>query len=380
MSKNRRILYVGGFELPDKNAAAQRVLGNAKVLRELGYEVVFLDVDKEILNDELSPLHDTEGFTTFSQKHATSFKGLLKYCYTPLHVKEVLSKYDDWVAVIAYNYPALALYKLLRLCHQCGLKLYGDSTEWHNLGRFSLKFIFIQVDMFFRMRLVHKHLDGMIVISHYLENYYKKYTKTIVLPPLVDAYALKWKRGTRPPHLGLKFVFFGTLGAKKELLNNVVEVLLKLPKQVQLQIVGLSLEQYIMQYPYEKEIVTKLIDQKQVFFLGRLPHLKALEIVKNSDFSIFYRRRTRTNMAGFPTKFVESISCGVPVITTDTSDLIQYTKNGKNAILLPPEHFTQALIELVDALSLHKHSFPTVEQALFDYRNYTIQMKSFMED
>ena len=29
--KKRTILYVGGFELPDKNAAAQRVLSVAKI-------------------------------------------------------------------------------------------------------------------------------------------------------------------------------------------------------------------------------------------------------------------------------------------------------------------------------------------------------------
>ena len=29
------VLYIGGFELPDKNAAAQRVVGIAKSLRDL---------------------------------------------------------------------------------------------------------------------------------------------------------------------------------------------------------------------------------------------------------------------------------------------------------------------------------------------------------
>ncbi len=47
MSKGT-ILYVGGFELPDKNAAAHRVLSNGKIFRELGYNVVFIDVDKSL--------------------------------------------------------------------------------------------------------------------------------------------------------------------------------------------------------------------------------------------------------------------------------------------------------------------------------------------
>ena len=41
-----KILYIGGFELPDKNAAAQRVVANAKALKKIGYEVLFLGVTK----------------------------------------------------------------------------------------------------------------------------------------------------------------------------------------------------------------------------------------------------------------------------------------------------------------------------------------------
>ena len=42
MSKS--ILYLGGFELPDKNAAAQRVMANAKLLGEMGFDVSFIGI------------------------------------------------------------------------------------------------------------------------------------------------------------------------------------------------------------------------------------------------------------------------------------------------------------------------------------------------
>ena len=45
---NKKILYVGGFELPDKNAAAHRVLGNAKAFRDLGNDVAFISIDSEM--------------------------------------------------------------------------------------------------------------------------------------------------------------------------------------------------------------------------------------------------------------------------------------------------------------------------------------------
>lgn len=43
-----KILYVGGFQLPDKNAAAQRVVNIAKALRDLGHEVIFLHNVKDV--------------------------------------------------------------------------------------------------------------------------------------------------------------------------------------------------------------------------------------------------------------------------------------------------------------------------------------------
>ena len=39
------IIYIGSFEMPDKNAAAHRVLNNARNLRELGFNVVFVGLN-----------------------------------------------------------------------------------------------------------------------------------------------------------------------------------------------------------------------------------------------------------------------------------------------------------------------------------------------
>ena len=33
--KDNHIVYIGGFDLPDNNAAAQRVLANAKLFRDV---------------------------------------------------------------------------------------------------------------------------------------------------------------------------------------------------------------------------------------------------------------------------------------------------------------------------------------------------------
>ena len=59
----KTILYIGGFELPDKNAAAHRVVANGKALRELGYSVVFFDSNRECnkFKNRLSPIQEFGG-------------------------------------------------------------------------------------------------------------------------------------------------------------------------------------------------------------------------------------------------------------------------------------------------------------------------------
>ena len=46
----KKVLYLGAFELPDKNAAAQRVISNGKLLREMGFEVTYVGISKDIIN------------------------------------------------------------------------------------------------------------------------------------------------------------------------------------------------------------------------------------------------------------------------------------------------------------------------------------------
>lgn len=63
----KKILYIGGFELPDKNAAAHRVLAIAKGLRDSGNEVVFMGVSKDNREtDVLKTKSEVQGFITYS--------------------------------------------------------------------------------------------------------------------------------------------------------------------------------------------------------------------------------------------------------------------------------------------------------------------------
>ena len=75
------ILYIGGFELPDKNAAAHRVLSNAKILGSLGKKVVFIGVDKSLSWDSaiLATEDVVQGFETYSVPYPQKREHWIKY-------------------------------------------------------------------------------------------------------------------------------------------------------------------------------------------------------------------------------------------------------------------------------------------------------------
>ena len=60
----------------------------------------------------------------------------------------------------------------------------------------------------------------------------------------------------------------------------------------------------------------------------------ALQIVRAADFTVLLRPDARFAHAGFPTKLVESLSLGVPVLANVTSDISEYVRDGREGILL----------------------------------------------
>ena len=71
---------------------------------------------------------------------------------------------------------------------------------------------------------------------------------------------------------------------------------------------------------------------------GVVPQPKALEIIRNADFSVLLRPNKRYAKAGFPTKYVESLAVGTPVIANYTSDLARYLIDNKTGFVCKSEH------------------------------------------
>lgn len=328
MEKKGVVLYIGGFELPDKNAAAQRVVGNAYALKTLGYEVVFLNKTACKSKTETS---------CFGFKCINSPKTVWKYVLFAKEVKKVIRQYNV-THVIAYNYPAIALRKVIRYCKRHSVRCYADVTEWYEIKGNPLKKVLKGYDVSLRMKKLHMNMDGVIAISEYLYRYYSPNVKTVKIPPLVNIYDEKWGRLDKNDDTATVISYVGSPSARKERLDLIVNAVEKicLDKKVLLIIVGVSQEEF-------ERIYSVSPSSPAVVFKGRLSHNEAVQIVKKSDWTIVVRENASFVEAGFPTKVVESISCGTPVLANKFSNIQDYLNEHNSILFDTPENMAESI-------------------------------------
>jgi glycosyltransferase involved in cell wall biosynthesis len=340
------IIYVGAFELPDRNAAAQRARANAQIFAQLDFKTICVGVSPEVSEGRLSPLaaesNDTIEYWNRSlpQSGAAWFRRVVSVAdLEPL----VAANAHDLVAVIGYDFPAVSLARLKAIAHRYGAVAIGESTEWYaNSGFTSISGIARTVDKSLRMRLQNRRMDGLIVASSFLKDYYANRGQPVVeLPTLMPDVrtreaSRRQGRGAGPVRLlfaggGFDPHLIGTDRERlKDRLDHVIEALAIAAKHggdFILDVFGVDQDTYLRIVPAHKGLIGD--DPDRFRFHGKRPRKDVLSALEQADFSIFLRKPTRVTLAGFPTKYGESIHHGTPVITNNVGSLAQYHVEGK---------------------------------------------------
>ena len=370
MACSKTIIYVGGFELPDKNAAAHRVLNNGKIMLELGYRVIFCGVDRDAKDAVRAPLKLGE-FEHWPTAYPKSKGQWIRYLLDFQHIRRVFDAYDDVGIAIAYNMHAVPLALLRKYCKKRQIKLIADITEWYE-NRFSLRPVELikWADTELVMRFLHKKADGIIAISTYLRDYYQKSVpNTVLIPPLVDIAEKKWHQESATDHEGVVFVYSGSPGSNKDKLGLVIGCMAELSTEIPFafRIFGLTREAFLRIWPDLEGALNSLGEKVQ--FYGMVSHGESVKALLSGDYCIFLRDHSRKNKAGFSTKFVECVTCGVGLITNDIADVREWFPNdGRSQLLSEVSHeaLCRTLQNVLAADTGKERSINTT----FDYRSY----------
>lgn len=397
----RTILYVGGFELPDLNAAAQRVLANALILRDLGYRVGLLGVTRRQGAPALGrvPGFDIPGIDAWETPYPT---GQVQWLRRTVGIGEVkaavaaMGVADDLRAIIAYNYPAVAQWRLLAYARSLGGRGVADVTEWYgDVRNDSIPGIVKNLDGRLRMGWVNRRMDGLITTSPFISDHYASTGLPIVeLPTLMDeppGAAVAATPDGRPKRLffaGSGFdpaVLARSRDGLKDRVDLVIERLAGVARQgfdFHLDAFGLTEADYRALRPDHAGLLAQL--GEKVRFHGRRPRDEVRQVLRDADFSIFLRDAFRVTLAGFPSKYAESVAFGTPVLTNAMPNIQHYHQQGQTGWLVDLKDADQAETQLAHALTMpatevHAMKAFCANSGLFHYRHYQERVADFMQ-
>ena len=358
--KTGTILYVGNFELPDKNAAAHRVVNNAKLFRLLGYRTVFLGTCRE--DEPFSGVKKRNydiGFDVFEQSYPATTRQWVEQIFDTDHIRLVAREYPDLTAIILYNTQFATLLAVRKAFSDRGISVLYDCTEWNGRtdGAF-LKRIVKKADSYLIEKRLAGNCDGVIAVSEKMRRAYAK-SDPLLLPPLVDLSDPIWRQ-ERVPNERFTFCYAGS-PSDKDRLDILIEAFSRLDiSSAELRVIGVSAREYA-----DAAGVAESELPENVLFAGRLSHDRTVREILSCGCFVFLRESSRRNTAGFPTKFVEAFTCGVRVITTSVSDVEAYADD--NCIIIPDLSSDGVYRAMWEAMSMNT---PSSLRDAFDYHNY----------
>lgn len=372
------ILYVGNFELPDKGAAANRVVSNGKLFRKLGYSTAYLGVRKHA--DFVGvQLLDAER-NMYEEPYPQGIRQWFLHMWSVKNIQAVMKKQGDVCMVILYNVPFVLLKRVKHALKSTNISVVYDCTEWADVtdGSFA-KRMAKKIDEHFIRTKIADVADGLIVISRRMQQAYAKCKHLLLLPPLVDIHDPIWHQTMEKQEDVFEFCFAGILDGDKESVDTIVEAFGKLNrKDTRLRIIGITEQEFCEFYPNGRQLIEKC--HERVVFMGTRSHEETVRYVIHCDAYIFIRQSDTRNNAGFPTKFAESYTCNVPIIATDISDIRGYLGQRDRGVLLETisvEAAERAMREEIERGRVNKKY--NLDET-FHYETYEAVCKSWLED
>jgi glycosyltransferase involved in cell wall biosynthesis len=382
----KTIVYIGGFELPDRNAAAQRVRNNARVFRLLGYRVVLIGASRARTYDHVvHPANvgdaDVEGWEIGYPETRGQWFDMIRADW-PLRqlVERGEICTDEVAAVICYNHPAIAQIKIGQLARRWGASILADCTEWYATRPWtSPSNIAKNLDVPLRMYWVNRRTNGIVTTSPYMTDFYRPTGLPIVeIPTLMEKPEgeLAVDDAVRVP-MPLFAVASGFVeGVRADDIHDRIDWILDLldgaatrGSRFALRIVGVDRDLYLSAFPHHDALLKRL--GQSVTFMGRQPRAEVLRQLQASAFAFVLRHESRVTLAGFPSKYSEAVTYGTPVIINALPSVRAYHVEGRTGVSLNPQDRENAVTALCEILAMEPQAVIAMKRYCRDYGAFT---------
>ncbi len=380
-----KVLACNLLKYPNGDAGAIRAEKLAMMLKELGHDVLVVGLGYAPFY--VQSVHNGISYISLRQKNGNICGKLLSHVLYWTRLKKLIGQYEPQ-AILMDDLGPLKTLRLKAFCRRRKIDLIHDSVEWYSPEQFRRGKLALG---YMKKNILNQYLIDksckVIAISRYLQEHFLVRSKTCVrIPIVISEEDLCSEKRSCPGKV--VFTYAGQPG-KKDFLHVMLEAFLLLPKDVRenalFHIVGCTKAQMIASGIPEATL-DKLQDTVMVH--GRVSHDAVLEILKETDFTLLVRApEQRYAKAGFPTKVVESLANGTPVLCNLSSDLCDYLRDGENALLAESNRPEDVAHALRRALALTEPEREVMRgcalesaKKYFDYRNYLSVLGELLEN
>ena len=397
------IAYVGGFEFPDKNAAASRVLAVANLFADAGFDLALVGVDRDPSRGPASmvpvdidlPYKASVWSIGYPRTHKEWFHQIIS-------CDQILTRLENTygsrlAAVVFYNYPAISQFRASRSLQKKAIPAVADLTEWYEDGPWtSVRTAIKNLDTRLRMHWANRRMSALITTSPLLTRFYKKEGRPNMELPTLLSRAPGFADHQRSPRKDIPQLLFAgsgfdpaTYSERPEMLKDrldwCIELLHRAHKKsvrFKFEIFGVTQDDFLAICPHLTRAISDLKDD--VTFHGRQPRDQVLATLWDADYAFFLRKSMRSTDAGFPTKLSEALTHGIPVLTNPMENISPFVIPGENGDLIDLTGPDGGIGTLIDALQRSPKKREAlyrkcVGQQPFSAGNYQKRTQSFLQ-
>ena len=253
-------------------------------------------------------------------------------------VKDFCNKQDKDIRIIVICGLDPKSIRLIRKhAKNHSIKLYVDIVEMASAREKKLGFL--SPSLIMNHRIIKKSVKKdmtVLAISHYFEKYYQAKRIPVVYIPNLYSKTIDNTNVTAPSSERIKFGFIG-YPHKKDSLDIITKAMIELYKirggNFDFFIAGIDKNSFFDKYKFLQKY--RDVIEQFAHFYGVVDRDVIKTIYSSINYSIIMRNPSLVVcQSGFPTKFVESLSYGRPVISNSTSDIADYLKNGYNGFVV----------------------------------------------
>ena len=299
---------------------------------------------------------------------ANTFALVLPFFYL---IKKTIKKEIDIIIICDSDFLKTLIFLVAKKILRKKLVIIIPEFYEKPINRFISLALINWYSFYYGMKYFVRYADGFIVLSHFMERYFKDELKIkkdiLVIPNLIDPQ--KFEKSHIKPFLDNKVTigYTGTPTRKDGILDLIksFSILNKKYENTHLLVIG-DLTNGKTIVPELKEYAKNLGVSESISFIGLVSHERIPDLLHSCQILALTRPNGIFAEAGFPTKLSEYFACNKPVVITSVGDIPMYFRNEEQVILVEPENIESIVAgfekllkskDLIERISLNGYNW-----------------------